>query len=170
VSRAFTITINPPAVIFSPTNQILCSASSVSVILSTMTGTNFTWTALEPAGISGVITSGTSTIPVQTLTNSTNLPIVVTYLAKAESNSGASCQGVSYPYTITVNPVPSITTAQNKTICSNTAFSIIPSNGSGNTFQLELLILGISGHHGRITGAAASTNQTTNGTLSKSDK
>ncbi|MEZ7497156.1 PKD domain-containing protein [Flavobacterium sp. Arc3] len=170
VSRAFTITINPsPAVVFSPTNQILCSASSsVSVILSsTMTGTNFTWTALEPAGISGVITSGTSTIPVQTLTNSTNLPIVVTYLAKAESNSGASCQGVSYPYTITVNPVPSITTAQNKTICSNTSFSIIPSNGSGNIVPAGTTYSwGVPVITGGITGAVASTNQTTiNGTL-----
>jgi hypothetical protein len=72
--------------------------------------------------------------------------------------------GVSYPYTITVNPVPSITTAQNKTICSNTAFSIIPSNGSGKHVPAGTTYSGISGHHGELR-AAASTNQTTNGTL-----
>jgi hypothetical protein len=83
-------------------------------------------------------------------------------MAKAESNSGAKLSGVSYPYTITVNPVPSITTAQNKTICSNTAFSIIPSNGSGNTFQLELLILGISGHHGRNLRSSSSIDKSDN--------
>ncbi|MFB0903386.1 MAG: hypothetical protein QMB11_03310, partial [Nonlabens sp.] len=169
-AETLTITVNPsPLVSFSPTNQTICSGdtSALVTLSSTMTGTNFTWAALEPAGISGVITSGTSTIPVQTLTNSTNLPIVVTYLAKAESNSGASCQGASYPYTITVNPVPSITTAQNKTICSNTAFSIIPSNGSGNIVPAGTTYSwGVPVITGGITGAAASTNQTTiNGTL-----
>ncbi|MGO4819444.1 PKD domain-containing protein [Flavobacterium sp. W22_SRS_FP1] len=169
-TRPFTITINPsPAVVFSPIDQVLCSASSSVLVTlsSTIAGTNFTWTAVEPAGISGITASGNNTIPVQTLTNSTGLPIIITYLATAESNSGASCQGALYPYTITVNPVPSIITPQAQTICSNTAFSIIPSYGSGNIVPAGTTYSwGVPVITGGITGAAALTNQTNiNGTL-----
>ena len=163
-SKDFTFTINPsPAVTFSPTNQILCSgSSSVLVNLSSAAGTNFTWTAALPTGITGVIPSGTNTIPVQTLINLTNSPIVVTYLATAESNNGIICQGISYPYTITVNPVPSITTTQAQTICSNGTFSIIPSDGSGNSVPLGTTYSwGTPVVTGGITGGATASNQAT---------
>jgi gliding motility-associated-like protein len=168
-SKTFTITINPsPSVSFTPSNQVVCSGSSSTVVnLTSSSGTSFTWTALQPSGILGVLTSGTNTITVQTLINTTNLPIVVTYFAKAESNSGVSCQGVTYPYTITVNPVPSITTAQAQTICSNSTFSIVPLDGSGNsvpvgtTYSWSAPLV-----TGGITGGAALANQTTiKGTL-----
>lgn len=168
-SKTFTITINPsPSVSFTPSNQVVCSGSSSNVVnLTSSSGTSFTWTALQPSGILGVLTSGTNTIPVQTLINTTNLPIVVTYFAKAESNSGVSCQGVTYPYTITVNPVPSITTAQAQTICSNSPFSIVPLDGSGNsvpvgtTYSWSAPVV-----TGGITGGVALANQTTiKGTL-----
>jgi gliding motility-associated-like protein len=169
-SKTFTITINPsPAVTFSPTNQILCSGSS-SVLVnlsSTAVGATFAWTAVQPAGITGVSLGGTNTIPVQTLINSTNLPIVVTYLATAQSNSGVSCQGISYPYTITVNPVPSITTAQTQTVCSNTAFSIIPLDGGGNSVSAGTTYSwGVPVITGGMTGGLGLANQTTiTGTL-----
>ncbi|MDI5897220.1 PKD-like domain-containing protein [Flavobacterium yafengii] len=131
--KTFTITVNPsPAVTFSQPNQVICSGSSnTSVNLtSTTAGTAFSWTAIQPTGITGVVTSGGNSIPVQTLTNTTNEPIVVTYLAKAKLNSGVSCQGAAYSYTITVNPVPLIN-SQTATICSANAFNVIPQNGGG---------------------------------------
>jgi hypothetical protein len=129
-----------------------------------MTGTNFTWTALEPAGISGVITSGTSTIPVQTLTNSTNLPIVVTYLAKAESNSGASCQSF-----ISLYDNSQSSAINHNGTKQNYLFQYCLFNNSlkriGKTSSWNYLFLGFPVITGGITGAA-STNQTTiNGTL-----
>ena len=56
MSKIFTITINPsPAVVFTPTNQILCSGSSSALVnlSSTAAGTNFAWTATQPSGITG---------------------------------------------------------------------------------------------------------------------
>ena len=168
-SKIFTITINPsPSVSFTPSNQVVCSGSSNTVVnLTSSSGTSFTWTSLQPSGILGVLISGTNTIPVQTLINTTNLPIVVTYLAKAESNSAVSCQGVTYPYTITVNPVPSITTAQAQTICSSTAFSIVPLDGVGNSVPSGTTYSWVIPQvTGGITGGAALANQTTiKGTL-----
>ena len=170
LSKTLTITINPsPGVTFTPSNQTLCSGSSSNLVTlsSTATGATFAWTAVQPAGISGVIASGTNTIPVQTLINTTNLPIVITYLATAESNSGVSCQGITYPYTITVNPVPSITNTQAQTICSTTSFSIIPLDGGGNTVPTGTTYSwGIPMVTGGVLGGAALTNQTTiKGTL-----
>ena len=168
-SKTFTITINPsPTVSFTPSNQVVCSGSSSTLVnLTSTSGTSFTWTALQPAGILGVLTNGTNTIPVQTLINTTNLPILVTYLATAESNSGVSCQGVTYPYTITVNPVPSITTTQAQTICSNSTFSIVPLDGSGNTVPVGTTYSWSAPVvTGGITGGVALANQTTiKGTL-----
>ncbi|MBP2281685.1 gliding motility-associated-like protein [Flavobacterium sp. CG_23.5] len=168
-SKTFTITINPsPTVSFTSSNQVVCSGSSSTIVnLTSTSGTSFSWTALQPSGILGVLTSGTNTIPVQTLINSTNVPIVVTYLATAESNSGVSCQGITYPYTITVNPVSSITTTQAQTICSNSTFSVVPLDGSGNsvpvgtTYSWSAPVV-----TGGITGGVALANQTTiKGTL-----
>ena len=168
-SREFTITINPsPAVIFTPSNQTICSRStSALVTLSSIPGTTFKWNAEIPQGITGVSTGGTNTIPVQTLINSTNIPIVVTYLATAETNSGIICQGIAYAYTITVNPVPSITSTQAQTVCSNTAFSIVPLDGSGNTVPVGTTYSWLAPVvTGGITGGSALANQATiKGTL-----
>jgi large repetitive protein len=132
--QTFTITVNPaPSVTFSQANQTICSGSASSSVnlSSTTSGAAITWTATQPAGITGVTTSGTTTIPVQTLINSTNAPIVVTYSATA-ATTGVACPGAAYLYTITVNPKPNITTPQNETICSGDTFTITPSDGGAN--------------------------------------
>lgn len=169
ISKTLTITINPsPAVTFTPSNQTICSgSSSTQVTLSSIAGTTFKWDAAIPTGITGVTTAGTNKIPVQTLINSTNLPIVVTYLATAESTSGVNCEGITYPYTITVNPVPSISTTQAQTICSNATFSVIPLDGSGNIVPAGTAYSWVAPiTSGGISGGAALSNQTSiNGTL-----
>ncbi len=168
-TRTFSITINPsPAVTFTPSNQTISSGSTTALVtLSSIAGTTFKWDAVQPIGITGVVTAGTSTIPVQTLTNTTNLPILVTYSATAESTSSVSCQGISYTYTITVNPVPSITTTQAQTICSNTTFSIIPLDGSGNIVPAGTTYSwGTPDISGTISGGVALSDQTSiKGTL-----
>ncbi|MFV8391884.1 PKD-like domain-containing protein [Flavobacterium sp. LB2P6] len=163
--KTFTITVKPsPAVTFSQPNQVICSGSSSSSVnlTSTTAGTTFSWTAIQPTGITGVATSGGNPIPVQTLTNTTNAPIAVTYLAKAELNSGISCEGAAYSYTITVNPIPLIN-SQTATICSANAFNVIPQNGGGAIVPANTLYSWSSpivSPVGAITGGSAqSVNQ-----------
>ncbi|MBP6755197.1 MAG: PKD domain-containing protein, partial [Bacteroidia bacterium] len=111
-TQSFTITVNPsPAVSFSPTNQTICSGdtSALVTLSSTTSGATFSWTATQPTGITGVTTSGTNTIPGQTLVNSTNAPIIITYAAVASTNDASACAGNIFNYTITVKPRPSIT-------------------------------------------------------------
>ena len=80
-----------------------------SVFLSSSSSNiNFSWTATQPAGIEGVITSGTDSIPIQNLINLTNVPITVTYEAYASTNDLNACQGLAYFYSVTVNPKPNL--------------------------------------------------------------
>ena len=131
----YIITVNPSATVtFSPADQSICSGESTALVTlnSTTTGAVFSWSAIQPAGITGVITSGTNTIPAQTLTNSTNAPISVIYKAKATIAGTTTCAGAEYIYTITVNPKPVVSGSLKDTICSGSSFNLSPKNGGGN--------------------------------------
>ena len=134
VAETYVITVNPsPAVSFSPSNQTICSGdtSAVVTLSSTTSGATFAWTAVQPAGITGVITSGTNTIPTQTIVNTTNTPITITYAAVASTNDASACAGSIFNYTITVNPKPAIEN-QALVICSEQGFTIAPIDGTPN--------------------------------------
>jgi gliding motility-associated-like protein len=130
-SIQFTITVNPsPVVLFSESNQIICSEDNTTEVqlTSTTAAVTFNWTAVQPAGISGVITAGTDTIPIQNLINNSNEPITITYLAFASTNDINACQGLAYTYTITVAPKPNIY-GENILLCSGQTFDFYANNG-----------------------------------------
>lgn len=141
----FTVNVNPvPGVSFSIPNQTICSGNpTTSVAITSLTSNaQIGWTAVIPAGISGAQASGTATIPVQTLVNTTNSPINIVYTVNVATTSGA-CSGSGSTYTITVNPIPVLTfSAANQTICSGTTTnpinlvsSIAAGFASGNSFS-----------------------------------
>jgi len=165
-AKTFTITVNPsPAVVFSNGNQTLCSGqrSPVTNLTSLSTGVDFSWTTTAVAGISGLTTlSGTNQIPTETLINTTSAPITITYLATGRLNGSGTgyCQGITYRYTITVNPIPSVTTVQAQTICSETSFAMIPQDGSGNIVPANTFYTWsnpIINPAGAISGGSANT-------------
>ena len=81
-SETFSITVNPsPLVEFSEEEQFITSGdTTVPVTLSSPTdGVTFTWTVTAEDGITGLATtSGTDTIPAETLLNTTTGPLTVT--------------------------------------------------------------------------------------------
>ena len=135
-SKSFQYTINPsPNLTFSIGDQAICSGSNSSAVTlnTTTSNANIDWTTTQPTGISGItVTQGTTSIPVQNLTNSGSNPITITYLAQAYITGGTHCSTALLPYNVTVNPIPNVATSQQTTICSGTAFSVIPKDGSGN--------------------------------------
>uniref|UniRef100_UPI00404A0FDF PKD domain-containing protein n=1 Tax=Flavobacterium sp. TaxID=239 RepID=UPI00404A0FDF len=162
----FTITVNPsPAVNFSILDQTICSGGTNALVTlnSTTSNANFTWTAIQPSGITGVITSGTNTIPAQTLVNNTNAPIIVTYIATATTNDTSACQGTTNNYTITVNPLPTISTqpTESQTICvgGNIAPLSIAYIGGDGTPTYQWFSNNIDANNGGtlISGATQST-------------
>jgi uncharacterized protein (TIGR02145 family) len=164
LAETFTITVNPSAsVTFSPAPQTICSGNnSANVTLSSTTpGVSFAWTAIAPINTTGVVTSGTATIPSQFITNSTNADISVTYNATATTSSGANCLGALYPYVINIKPKSYITEAFTSTACSGSAFTITPANSSLNSVPAGTIYSWPAPTvTGGMTGGLAGINQT----------
>lgn len=165
-SQTFSMKVNPSAAVaFSTTNQTICSEESTTEVTlsSTTTGANFSWSAVQPSGITGMISSGTNTIPSQTLINSTNAPISVVYKAQANLSGATTCAGAEYDYVVTVNPRPFVQGPLKSVICNGTAFTFTPANGDGNVIPIGTKYSWASpviSPAGSITGASAQNNQT----------
>jgi hypothetical protein len=83
---------------------------------------------VAPTGISGIdgLTGATSAaFFFATLTNTTNAPIIVTYIVTPASLSGT---GSTFTVTVTVNPTASVDPI-NLTTCSGVSFAVTPSSG-----------------------------------------
>jgi large repetitive protein len=133
-NEQFTITVNPsPVVLFSENDQVICSnENTIPVQLTSSTsGVSFNWNATVPVGINGAATSGTDTIPIQNLINTTNTSLTITYQAFATTNDATACQGIEFTYLITVLPKPSISN-ETLLLCSEQTFNYASSNGVPN--------------------------------------
>ncbi|MEY3049407.1 MAG: hypothetical protein RL365_1445 [Bacteroidota bacterium] len=123
-SGTFNITVNPAAVTtFSAPNQTICSGQNTNLVnLSSSTpNVSISWTLPGgvPQGIVGLNpTQGAANIPAfNSLVNNTNSPIQIVFDAQA-SNGPNACIGAVATYTITVNPLPSLTSASSLDACS----------------------------------------------------
>ncbi len=108
----------PPNVTNTPLAETVCSGSSTTNVTLTadIVGTTFTWTASATAGVTGYTTSGTSTIPSQTIINSGTTNGTVTYVVTPRANG---CDGPPVNYVITVNPQITPTFTPIGTLCQN---------------------------------------------------
>jgi large repetitive protein len=160
VDQEFFITVYPSAAVtFSIESQTICSGDkSEEVILNSQTpNARFSWSAVQPAGITGVITSGENMIPPQNLVNTTNSPIQIIYKATASVSGVSACSGAEYLYLVTVNPAPDIREEFLQDICSNTPFRIAPVNGGENLVPTGTLYIWdnpVLSPPGSITGAS----------------
>jgi len=121
-SATFSMTVNPsPLVEFSEDDQFITSGdTTVPVTLSSPTdGVTFTWTAAAEDGITGLTTtSGTDTIPAETLFNTTTEPLTVTYTAIATGDVGFDCEGLPTDYVVTVNPLAQVNPVNDQVVCN----------------------------------------------------
>lgn len=166
-SSNYNITVNPsPTVQYSQPDQIICSGSSTTAVaLSAIpAGSNITWTATVPSGITGATSGGTTSIPAMVLTNSSNQPLTITYQAQA-ATTNVICPGAISTYRITVNPTPTLTISNvNDTICSSTIISSqFTSAVTGTLFSWT------TNFPAQITGAAAGSADSIHQVLVNSD-
>lgn len=136
------ITVNPsPNVLFSSNNITICSGESTPKIDLTSTTPNakISWSVVVPVGITGANQlSGTTSIDVQTLQNTSNVPLTVTYNAVAKTDDANGCDGAQFQFIVTVNPVAKITNVKlAQDICSggNTDIVVLNSNVNNATFK-----------------------------------
>jgi hypothetical protein len=102
----------------SATNLTVCSGNTLSyTATSSISGTTFTWNRPAVTGISNGANSGNVATVSETLINTTNQPIVVTYFFTLSPDL---CVGISSPQAVSliVNPTI-IPTVGNYTVCQN---------------------------------------------------
>lgn len=109
-------------------------------------------------GQSSVSISATDAIFGSPCSGSQSLAVVLAY--------APVCTGAPQTFTMTVNPVPSITASYNPVICSGNSFTVTPTDGSGNTLPSGTKYSWSAPVVSGITGAASGTNETSiTGTL-----
>ena len=134
-TKTFTVNIEP-ILTNSVLSQTTCSgiATSPITLTSNLADAVFSWTATGTTGLSGFTSSGTSNIiPPQLITSTSSTPATITY---AITPKRGSCFGAVVYYTITVNPLPRITThpTAKTSICKDgiiASLSVGYTNGTG---------------------------------------
>ena len=142
----YTITVNPsPTASATPLSPAVCSGTLVSIALSSsISGSNFTWTASAGTGVTGA-NNGSGTSIDQTLNNTGQSVQKVSYYITATANA---CNGPIDTEVVTIYPVVNLqfsTGAQN--ICSGQATQVahITSSTTGAAFSWTSQANGISG-------------------------
>ncbi len=154
-----TISVNPkPVVTATPASQTLCTGSSTAITLtSNISGTTFSWTVAQ-TGVSGA-TPGSGASIAQPLSATGTVAGTAVYTI-TPTVSGSNCSGTPINVTITVNPIPVVTSVPtSQTICSGTATAINLSSNVGSTSFAWTI------SQTAVTGGAAGTGSSITQTL-----
>ncbi|HEY0667501.1 MAG TPA: PKD-like domain-containing protein [Sphingobacteriaceae bacterium] len=123
-SFAYVVTVDPTPVVTSASAESICNnTASNYTITFNMPGTGFSWSRAPVPGISNLEVSGQRSGTIrEVLTNTTNVPVNVTYVFNHSFNG---CVAPPFNYVVTVNPVPAITSAPTNAVCSGTLHSYL---------------------------------------------
>ncbi len=127
-TKSFSVTVNPtPSITTTFSAQTVCNGANTTAIALSgpVAGTSYGWGAVSSIGLfSG---SSTTSFPAFTTTNATNAPSTGSVTITPTANG---CVGPTKSFSVTVNPIPSIsTTFANPTVCNNTNTTAIALNG-----------------------------------------
>jgi hypothetical protein len=118
---SFIITVNPTATVNVVANQTLCNNSATTAVAfsGAVTGTVFNWTNNTTS--IGLAASGTGDIASFTATNTGTAAVTATItVTPSYTNGSTTCTGTPRTFTITVNPVPTVTCPANITVSNGT--------------------------------------------------
>src|SRR6185437_15902506 len=131
----YVVTVNPTPTVTSAASVILCNNIAQNyMITGNVSGTTYNWSRAAVAGISNAAVSGqTGSTITETLVNTTNAPVAVTYVITPTANGRS---GPAFNYVVTVNPTPTVTSAASAAICNSTAQNYtITGSVTGTTFS-----------------------------------
>jgi hypothetical protein len=118
--QTVSITVNPLPTMTSANTSSICSGVPLNFGLSASIPSTFSWVATSNAQVDGESTSSDSSSVINNnLTQTTSSPQIVTYTVIPETVTG-SCNGTPQTVSITVNPLPIMTSANSGTLCSGT--------------------------------------------------
>jgi len=112
-----TVTVRPTAVVNQPANQIKCNGDASNAVIFSGVANSFDWTNSNTS--TGLAASGTGDISSFTATNAGIIPVTSTVNVTPYYDG---CSGTAKSFTITVNPLPTLSgVAQDDQICSGSA-------------------------------------------------
>jgi gliding motility-associated-like protein len=149
-----TITVNPKPVMTSASTATICSGGTVNIPLTSNVAATYTWIAANNANTAGESTTTQSSNTLNnTITNSSTSVQTVTYTVTPTSTTGG-CVGTTQTVTVTVNPVPAMTSASTATICSGGTVSIPLTSNVASTYTW------IAANNANTTGESTTTQTT----------
>lgn len=130
-NQGFDNIVYPSLVVNTPASQVRCSGTSTNAVNFTGTaGATFSWINDNPA--IGLAASGTGNIPSFTATNPGTSPLIATITVTPTLPGGPVCASSSKSFIIRVNPIPTVNTVTDQTVCRNTPVSAINFTGAVN--------------------------------------
>lgn len=116
------VSVKPGPSLSSSATQNVCSGTALNYTANSETaGASFSWSRAAVAGITEAASSGTSNPLTETLTNTTTFPIDVQYVYTTSKDGCVS--SVPDTLTVTVNPIPTMTSATSATICTGNSLA-----------------------------------------------
>ena len=155
-----------PIVTATPTSEILCSGSTTGITFTSVpAGASFNWT-VNQSGVTGGV-AGTGSAINHTLNTTGAAQGTVTYTI---TPSVGTCVGLPIDVTVTVNPIPTVTSnPTSQAICSSTSTAInLTSSPAGAILDwttVETNATGSSAGNGSSIFQILSTAGTTQGTV-----
>jgi hypothetical protein len=121
IQNVVVIVNTQPALSSSLTPSGICSGNTFSYTpTSTSSGATFTWSRATVSGITQAASMGIGNVT-EVLTNTTQIPITVTYVYVTSTTGCINTAGQNV--TVTVSPVPSLSSGLSPSTCSGTTFN-----------------------------------------------
>ncbi|RYE17118.1 MAG: hypothetical protein EOP51_24495, partial [Sphingobacteriales bacterium] len=153
-SPTATYTLLPPPSMTQPADQAFCKGATAGVAFTGTNATSFTWTNSNTA--IGLPASGTGNLSF-IANNTTSSPITGTIVVTPVNSSGSTnCPGPTQTFTITINPLPTISVAP-QAVCSGTPTTLTASGANTYTWSPAA---GLSATTGTTVIATLTSSQT----------
>ncbi|MEO6903959.1 MAG: PKD-like domain-containing protein [Bacteroidia bacterium] len=124
-SKAIDVTIYPTPTLTNADTVIVCSGTSLNIVLAGNVKSTYTWSASDNTNTTGETTSKQTTGVINDIIfNKTNSPQEITYTINLVSDIG-SCLSGSQIIKVTVNPEPTLLNANTQEICSGVPLDIV---------------------------------------------
>ncbi|HXC04280.1 MAG TPA: PKD-like domain-containing protein [Bacteroidia bacterium] len=162
-SQTVSVTVNPVPVMTSVTTDALCSGGTLNINLSSSITSTYSWMAAASTTVSGESTTAQTTGTINDLlTSSGTTPQNVVYTVTPTATILGNCAGASQTITVTVNPVPVMTSSASATICGGGTVNIPLTSNVTSTYEWS------AANNVNTSGASLSsqTSSTLNNTIS----
>jgi gliding motility-associated-like protein len=130
----FEITVNIVPDVNPVTDITVCAGDNIPEVVFSGNSNFYTWSMVGDN--IGSVFNGTGNLPTFTALNSTSGPasVVVTVIPGNIVN-GYLCEGTPSTFNITVNPIPTVNSTDDITVCSNSAVNQVSFSGTATSYE-----------------------------------